>query len=47
MITIYILEKCKYCKDILKYIKKNPTQNVCLIMISKDDLSNIIKVNLG
>lgn len=41
MITVYILEKCKYCKDILKYLKKNPTQNVCLIMISKDDLQNI------
>lgn len=43
MITIYILEKCKYCKDILKYLKNNPTQNVCLIIISKDDLSNIYK----
>ena len=41
MITVYILEKCKYCKDILKYLKKNPTQNICLIMISKEDLPNI------
>jgi len=41
MITVYTLENCKYCKELLKYFKKNPTQNVCLIMISKDDLQSI------
>ena len=41
MITVYLLDKCEYCKDILKYIKSYPTHNICLIIISRDDLKDI------
>lgn len=44
MITTYLLQNCKYCKELLKYIKKNPNVNICLIMVSKDDIK-LIKEN--
>jgi len=44
MITTYLLQNCKHCKELLKYIKKNPNVNICLIMVSKDDIK-LIKEN--
>lgn len=44
MITTYLLQNCKYCKELLKYIKKNPNVNICLIIVSKDDIE-LIKEN--
>ena len=41
MITTYLLQKCKHCKELLKYIKKNPNLNICLIIVSKDDIKSI------
>ena len=38
MITTYLLQNCKHCKDLLDYIKNNPNVNICLIMISKKDI---------
>ena len=43
MITTYLLQNCKYCKELLKYIKKNPNVNICLIMVSKKDIPIIKK----
>ena len=43
MITTYLLQNCDYCKDLLQYIKKNPNLNICLIMISKNDIPSIKK----
>lgn len=44
MITTYLLKNCKHCKELLKYIKKNPNLNICLIIVSKDDIP-LIKEN--
>ena len=44
MITTYLLQNCKHCKELFKYIKKNPNVNICLIMVSKDDIQ-LIKEN--
>ena len=44
MITTYLLQNCKHCKELLKYIKKNPNVNICLIMVSKNDIK-LIKEN--
>ena len=44
MITTYLLQDCKHCKKLLKYIKKNPNVNICLIMVAKHDI-DIIKEN--
>ena len=44
MITTYLLQNCKHCKELLKYIKKNPNVNICLIMVSVDDIK-LIKEN--
>ena len=44
MITTYLLQNCKHCKELLKYIKKNPNVNICLIMVSNDDIK-LIKEN--
>ena len=41
MITTYLLQNCKHCKDLLKYIKKNPNVNICLIMVSNNDIKLI------
>ena len=41
MITTYLLQNCKHCKELLKYIKKNPNVNICLIIVSKDDIKSI------
>jgi hypothetical protein len=38
MITTYLLENCKHCKNLLKYIKENPNVNICLIIVSKKDI---------
>lgn len=38
MITTYLLKNCKYCKDLLKYIKNNPNVNICLIIVSQEDI---------
>jgi len=38
MITTYLLQNCKHCKDLLDFIKNNPNVNICLIMISKKDI---------
>ena len=38
MITTYLLQDCKYCKQLLSYIKKNPNVNILLIIVSKDDV---------
>ena len=43
MITTYLLQNCKHCKDLLKYIKKNPNMNICLIIVSKSDVPDIKK----
>jgi hypothetical protein len=44
MITTYLLQDCKHCKQLLKYIKKNPNVNICLIIVSKQDIP-LIKEN--
>ena len=44
MITTYLLQNCKHCKELLKYINKNPNVNICLIMVSKNDIK-LIKEN--
>lgn len=44
MITTYLLQNCKHCKELLKYIKKNPNVNICLIIVSKHDIK-LIKEN--
>lgn len=41
MITTYLLENCNHCKDLLKYIKKNPNLNICVIIVSRQDISSI------
>ena len=41
MITTYLLQDCKYCKELLKYIKKHPNLNIAIIMVSKDDIRTI------
>ena len=41
MITTYLLKNCQYCKELFKYIKKNPNVNICLIIVSKDDIDFI------
>lgn len=41
MITTYLLQDCKYCKELLKYIKKHPNLNIAIIMVSKDDIKTI------
>ena len=38
MITTYLLKNCQHCKGLLEYLKQNPNVNVCLIMISKDEI---------
>lgn len=43
MITTYLLENCIHCKDLLKYIKKNPNLNICVIIVSRKDISSIKK----
>ena len=43
MITTYLLQDCKHCKQLLKYIKKNPNVNICLIMVSKEEIPLIRK----
>ena len=43
MITTYLLQNCKYCKELLKYIKKNPNVNICLIIVSENDIQLIKK----
>ena len=43
MITIYLLENCKYCKNIYSYIKKNPSRHICVIYLSRNDLEEIKK----
>lgn len=41
MITLYLLKNCKHCTKIIEYINKNPNLNICAILISKNDISNI------
>ena len=41
MITTYLLQNCKHCKDILQYIQNNPNVNICLIIVSRDDIEYI------
>jgi hypothetical protein len=43
MITTYLLENCKHCKNILKYIQENPNLNICLIIVSKNQINDIKK----
>lgn len=43
MITTYLLQNCKYCKELFNYIKKNPNLNICLIIVSKYDIEQIKK----
>jgi hypothetical protein len=43
MITTYLLKNCKYCKELIKYIHNNPNLNMCLIIVSKDDIDTIKK----
>jgi hypothetical protein len=38
MITTYLLKNCQHCKGLLEYLKQNPNVNVCLIMISKEEI---------
>lgn len=41
MITTYLLKNCEHCKGLLEYFKQNPNVNVCLIMISKEEIPYI------
>lgn len=43
MITTYLLENCKHCKNILKYIQQNPNLNICLIIVSKNQIEDVKK----
>lgn len=41
MITTYLLKNCKHCKGLLEYLKENPNVNICLIMVSKNEIPYI------
>jgi len=41
MITTYLLKNCKHCKSLLEYLKENPNINMCLIMVSKEEMPYI------
>ena len=41
MITTYLLKNCKHCKSLLEYLKENPNVNICLIMVSKNEIPYI------
>ena len=41
MITTYLLKNCKHCKVLLEYLNENPNVNICLIMISKNEIPYI------
>ena len=38
MISIYLLQNCKYCDKILNFVKKNKHLNICIVLISRDQL---------
>jgi len=41
MITVYLLENCRFCLSIYKYIKDYPSRDVILIYFSKLDLKKL------
>ena len=43
MITTYLLKNCPHCKGLLKFIQENPNLNMCLIIVSKNDIESIKK----
>lgn len=45
MITIYFLNKCKFCDKVIKYLKNNPNRKVCTIFIGREDVIEMKKEN--
>ena len=41
MITTYLLQNCKYCTELFNYITNNPNLNICLIIVSRNDIEYI------
>ena len=46
MITTYLLQDCKYCKQLLSYIKKNPNVNILLICMMNNLTNNKTTLSL-